>query len=226
MNHNLNQAKYLIKRMMNANEEILILKTKFSKNLEELVHQSTSEKVTWTNFIKNNFKENVHYIVEKIKPLKKKNGGNNKISYFLTEETFELSKNTFNLKNRYIRQIGNSQHVNIMMSLENQTIGFIENSFKKSIEVVRQKTFNLYRVDLYFPLYNLIIECDENGHKNRCEIYEENREKYILSLGNTFIRFNPNDEMFDLSIVISEIHKVMFSKEKISNSVIVVNFCE
>lgn len=111
------------------------------------------------------------------------------------------------------------------MSLENQTIEFIENSFQKSVVVVRQKKFNSYKVDLYFPFYNLVVECDDNGDKDRSAFYEEKREKYILSLGNTIIRFNPNDAMFELSIVISEINKVLFSKEKILNSVIVVNFC-
>ena len=39
---------------------------------------------------------------------------------------------------------------------------------------------------------------------------EKIRENYILSLGNTFIRYNPNIESFDLSNVIRDINKIVF----------------
>jgi very-short-patch-repair endonuclease len=79
-------------------------------------------------------------------------------------------------------------------------------------------------VDLYFPSSNLIVECDENNHQDRDIIYEEKREKYILSLGFIIIRFNPNDKLFELSIVFQEINKILFLKEKKSSVVIIVNF--
>jgi very-short-patch-repair endonuclease len=146
----------------------------------------------------------------------------------LTKETTELIKDTYNLKHRYICKIGNSQHVNMIMSLENQTIGFIENSFKSAIDVVRQKTFKnslqVYRVDLYFYLFNLIVECDKNDHQDRDMNYEEITEKCLLSLGNTIIRFNPNDKSFDLSLVFQEINEILYSKERKPSSIVVINF--
>jgi len=61
------------------------------------------------------------------------------------------------------------------MSLENQTIGFIENSFKDIIKTKRQKSFNNYKVDLYFEDYKLVVECDENDHLDREPIKEKER---------------------------------------------------
>jgi very-short-patch-repair endonuclease len=119
------------------------------------------------------------------------------------------------------------------MNIENQTIGFIENSFKNVIDVRRQYSFDKYRVDLYFTCARLIIECDENNHKDRNEIYEKEREDFILSQKNTIIRYNPNDKLFDLSLVLREINKILlkntnieYNQNDISNDykVIHVNF--
>lgn len=205
------------------------IETVFAHNLDDLMPLFTSHKCSIVKFLKNNFRENIHYVILKNTHVNcRGRGGKNKIDYMLTKEITELIKDTYNLKHRYICKIGNSQHVNIIMSLENQTIGFIENSFKSAIDVVRQKTFKnslqLYRVDLYFPLFNLIVECDENDHQDRDMNYEEIRENYILSLGNTIIRFNPNDKSFDLSLVFQEINKILHSKERKPSSVVIVNF--
>jgi very-short-patch-repair endonuclease len=192
--------------------------------LEELIPLFTSQKIRIVEFLKYNFKENIHYIINKNNFKIKKNGGNNKIDYILSEDTFELVKNTFNLKHRYITKIGDSRHLNIIMSLENQTIGFIENSFKDILKLKRQHAFDKYKVDLYFRKYKLVVECDENNHIDRNSYYEKERERHILSLGNTIIRFDPNDKLFDLSLVLREINKILFSKEKKDSSVILVNF--
>jgi very-short-patch-repair endonuclease len=96
------------------------------------------------------------------------------------------------------------------MCIEGQTIGFIENAFKGIIKYERQYIMGKYRIDLYFPDYKLAVECDENNHIDRDVISEKIRENYILSLGNTFIRYNPNIESFDLSNVIRDINKIVF----------------
>jgi len=221
----INKIEYFIYYIKNIwymdNNTELVNENIFNKNLEELLVIFTSQKVRITEFIQKNFREDIHYI--KIKNNTKQHGGQNKINYFLTEKTFELVKNTFNLKHRYITKIGNSQHINILMSLENQTIGFIENSFKNVVKTKRQYNFSTYYVDLYFPKYKLVVECDECDHKYRNETYEAIREKYILLQGNTIIRFNPNDSSFDLSLVLREINRMLFSKEKI-NKVIKITY--
>jgi very-short-patch-repair endonuclease len=186
----------------------------FSRDLDELLYLS-SKKVNIVNHLQKNYRENVHYIVEPLSSVvdkPKKNGGQNKMIFKLTEEAFELMKNSYNLRNRYIVNMSdNVKCVNIGMCIENQTIGFIENAYKKSMNLKRQHIFGKYRVDLYFIDYDLIIECDENNHTDRDPIKEKAREEYLISLGNKIIRYNPNEKAFDLSNVLSEINAVLFS---------------
>ena len=202
------------------NNEIL----QFSKNVEELLEIFMSKKYVIIRYLKNNFKENIHYI-SKPSNLNKNHGGHNKIDYLLTETSFELVKHSFNLKNRYLTKITeNCCHVNLLMSLENQTIGFIENCFKDILKTKRQKIFGEYRVDLYFYDFNLIIECDENDHKDRNIDYEKKREEFLLLKGNSIIRYDPNHKNFDLSFVLREINKFVLIKDNNKSKLIVVNF--
>lgn len=70
-----------------------------------------------------------------------------------------------------------------------------------------QKSVGKYSVDLYFPDYNLAIECDEHNHTDRNAIYEKNKQKYIENnLGAKFLRFNPDDNNFNILDIISQIH--------------------
>jgi very-short-patch-repair endonuclease len=144
-----------------------------------------------------------------------KYGGQNKMVFMLTEEAFELLKDSYNLRNRYIVEINdNIKCVNIGMCIENQTIGFIENAYGNILNLKRQYKFGKYRVDLYFIDYKLVVECDENDHIDRDHTQEKIREQYIISLGNKIIRYNPNETNFDLSNTLREINNVLFSKEK------------
>jgi very-short-patch-repair endonuclease len=204
---------------------MMINDVEFTKSLDELLYIfKDSQKIRIVEFLKNNFKENIHFIKSN-ENKKQGRGGHNKINYFLSSETFELIKNSFNLKHRYLSKINdNINHVNLLMSLENQTIGFIENSFKDVLKIKRQKSFGAYRVDLYFYDYKLIIECDEKNHSDRNEDYEKKREEYLMSLENTIIRYNPNHENFDLSLVIREINKFILSNKINNAKIITVNF--
>ena len=63
---------------------------------------------------------------------------------------------------------------------ESETIGAIKKVFNG--EIMREQYIILnYRVDLYFPNYNLVIECDEFNHKDRCPIKENNRYEVTFS---------------------------------------------
>jgi very-short-patch-repair endonuclease len=193
----------------------------FTRDLEDLLYLST-QKIRIVTHLRKNYRENIHYIVEKKclgleKP--KQNGGQNKMIFKLTEEAFDLLKNSFNLRNRYIVDISDKvKCVNIGMCIENQTIGFIENAYKKSMNLKRQHIFGKYRVDLYFIDYNLIIECDENNHEDRDPIKEKTREYYLISLGNKIIRYNPNEKGFDLSNVLSEINAILYPNKVLNEN--------
>ena len=183
--------------------------SEFTHNLDDLLYLS-SKKINITRHLKKNYRENIHYIIEKNKNTLT-HGGHNKIVFMLTEQTFELLKNSFNLRNRYIVDISdNIKYINIGMCIENQTIGFIENTYN-ILNIKRQYIIGKYRVDLYFIDYKLVIECDENNHDDRDIEQEKIREDYITSLGNKFIRYNPNTPSFDLSDVLIEINIVLFS---------------
>jgi very-short-patch-repair endonuclease len=192
----------------------------FNCNLDELLYLSQKQKLVL--HLKKNYKENFHYIVLKsdLKNLHKKNqrGGHNKIIYMLTEKAFQLLKNSFNLRNRYIVNISdNIKCVNIGMCIENQTIGFIENSYSAAFNIKRQYIIDKYKVDLYFIYYKLVIECDENNHDDRDPAKEKIRENHISSLGNTILRYNPNNINFDLSNVFREINVILFSNRSSCN---------
>ena len=183
--------------------------TEFTRNLDELSHLSR-QKANLTSHLKKNFKENIHYIKTNLQIVNQR-GGHNKIIFMLTEKAFNLLQNSYNLRNRYIVDLSeNVKHINIGMCIENQTIGFIENSYSNIINIKRQYYIGKYRVDLYLIDYKLVIECDENNHIDRTPTQEKIREYYITSLGNRFIRYNPNESSFDLSNVLREINTVLF----------------
>ena len=186
----------------------------YKRNIEELLYL-TRQKVRLVQNLKKNYKENIHYIIKQNNNSIKQYGGQNKIDYLLTEEVFELLKNSFNLRNRYIVNVNdNIKQINLCMCIENQTIGFIENSYKDILNVKRQFNIGKYRADLYFIDYKLVIECDEFNHQDRDQIKEKIREEYILSFGNKIIRYNPNEKDFDLSNILNEINKTLFSTSK------------
>jgi very-short-patch-repair endonuclease len=186
--------------------------TLYTRNLDELFYITIHKHNLVRNLIKN-YKENIHYIITK-NNVKKGSGGHNKNNYLLTEDAFELLKNSFNLRNRYIVDINdNVKQVNLCMPIENQTIGFIENAYKDILNIKRQHYIGKYKVDLYFIDYELVIECDEFNHQDRNIIEEKNREEFICSFGNKIIRYNPNEKNFDLSNVLRKINVILYNKD-------------
>ena len=185
--------------------------SQFTRNLDELLHLS-SQKYRLTTNLKKNYRENVHYIETNSANTPKSHGGHNKITVMLTEEAFEIFKNSFNMRNRYIVDV--SKEVKIVkfgMCIETQTIGFIANAYSHVLNVKRQHVMGKYRVDLYFVDHKLVVECDENGHADRDPLQEQIREDYLKSCGNKIIRFNPNTPGFDLSNVLREINAVLLA---------------
>jgi very-short-patch-repair endonuclease len=197
---------------------------KFTRSLDDLVIQISCNRSGLSRHLLKNYKENYHFIILKLgKNSDFIKGGHNKITFMLTEFAYELLQNSFNLRNRYIVNMSeNFKCINIGMCIENQTIGFIANSFETIVKTERQFIFDKYRVDLFFNDFNLIIECDENNHKDRCVIQEKIRENYLLSLGNTIIRFNPNDSKFELSNVLKEINKLLFFKNEYKEPIVIL----
>ena len=201
----------IILREMNKHQTQMSTST-FEVSLDNVLGEFESRKYNITTFLKKNFKENIHYI---LKPIEKSTdspfrGGLNKIEYFLTRETYELVKTSFNMKHKYVPLYNGTTQVRTIMSLENQTIGFIQNTFLNILKMKRQYSIGSYRVDLCLIDYKIVIECDENGHKDRNIEEETTRHKFIENKGYTIIRYNPNAPDFDLSVVLQKINMHLF----------------
>ena len=95
------------------------------------------------------------------------------------------------------------------LTKEQQTLSALTNSFKTE-KFEDQFKVGGYYLDLYFPEYKIVVECDENGHADRKPCDERERMDYVNEkLGLTddnWIRFNPDAEDFDISKVIGKIY--------------------
>ncbi len=95
---------------------------------------------------------------------------------------------------------------------ESSCLRIISSAFKHFSQVLQYKV-DKYRIDLYFPEYKLAIEVDEDNHKDRCLIYETERQKFLEEkLECKFIRFNPDEKNFNIGNVISIIIDELFIK--------------
>jgi hypothetical protein len=126
----------------------------------------------------------------------------------LTEEAFELLKNSFKLRSKYIVDVSdNVKCVKFPMCIEAQTIGFIENAYRGLRAMSRQFQVGPYFADLCFTDDLIVIECDEYGHRDRSAVDEAVREDFIKNQGYAMIRYNPNEPGFDLSDVLNLINR-------------------
>ena len=90
---------------------------------------------------------------------------------------------------------------------EQDSIHAILKTFKGE-NMVRQYSVGTYYIDLYFPKYKLAIECDEFGHADRDQEYEQTRQHYIEDkLGCKFIRYNPDSKNYNIFNVLNRIYK-------------------
>ena len=66
-----------------------------------------------------------------------------------------------------------------------------------------------YRIDLYFPKYNIAVECDENHHINNQENDLNRQIKIIEILNCDWVRFCPDDANFNIFKTIGEIYSII-----------------
>jgi len=95
------------------------------------------------------------------------------------------------------------------LTKEQQTLSALTNTFKTE-KFEDQFKVGRYYLDLYFPEYKIVVECDENGHTDRKPDDERKRMDYVNEkLGLTddnWIRFNPDEKDFDVSKVSGKIY--------------------
>ena len=182
----------------------------FTRDLDDLVSHFKTQKVQLTIHLEKNYRENIHYTKSRVTGVgdNRKHGGHNRIVYMLTEEAFELFKNSFNFRNKYIVAASEKAHVvKFPMCIEGQTIGFIENTYRGLRAMSRQFRIGPYFADLCFTDDFIVVECDEYGHHDRPAAEEVAREDLIKNQGYAIIRYNPNEAGFDLSDVLNRINR-------------------
>ena len=105
------------------------------------------------------------------------------------------------------------------LTKEQQTLSALTNTFKTE-KFEDQFKVGRYYLDLYFPEYKIVVECDENGHTDRKPYDERVRMDYVNeTLGLTddnWIRYNPDEKDFDLSKVMGKIYiKINLQKQNL-----------
>jgi very-short-patch-repair endonuclease/prophage antirepressor-like protein/transposase len=102
------------------------------------------------------------------------------------------------------------------LTKEQQTLSAIANAFKTE-KVEDQVPCGSYFLDMYFPEYKIVVECDENGHSDRKPCDERERMDFVNQQLNiddeNWIRFNPDEHDFDISKVIGKIYRFIKQKE-------------
>jgi len=58
----------------------------------------------------------------------------------------------------------------------------------------------------------LVLECDENGHRDRNQYHEREREPKIVSARYTIIRYDVNDKIFQLHHVLNMVHQFIANR--------------
>ena len=104
------------------------------------------------------------------------------------------------------------------LTKEQQTLSAIANVFKTE-RIEDQFHIDEYYLDMYFPEYKIVVECDENGHFDRKPYDERFRMDIVNETLNiddsNWIRYNPDEKDFDISKVIGQIYmKIMEIKDK------------
>lgn len=119
-------------------------------------------------------------------------------------------------RKRTVYEFANAIGINVkaisFACIEASSIDHICKTFKGE-EMIEQHQIDNYILDLYFPKYRLVVECDEAGHNTKINIEKDKvREEIIKSrLNCIFIRYKPYDAQFNVFVVLNEIFKHIIS---------------
>jgi len=84
------------------------------------------------------------------------------------------------------------------MMQETKTLAVLGEIFKGEV-IKLQHVVGPYRVDMFLPVYNVVVECDEHRHRHYTKEHEELRESYITdTLGCKWVRYNPDGKAFSI----------------------------
>ena len=101
-----------------------------------------------------------------------------------------------------------------MLSKEYSTKSKIKKVFPNEIIEEQYKVFG-YFIDIAFVVHVLGLEVDENGHIDRSETKEKERQRLIEEkTGFIIIRINPDKENFDFFVEIGKIQNHIVESTK------------
>ncbi len=89
-------------------------------------------------------------------------------------------------------------------TIEANTIDIIMQCFETQ-QMITQYSVDTYKVDLYFPKFKFIIECDEPFHEYSSNIEKDKEQENKISeciSGVVFIRNKPYDDKFIFPICV------------------------
>ena len=118
-----------------------------------------------------------------------------KTDIYINEEGIHelVSKSTMSNATDFAKQLGINIVDNKYLSKERETLSYILTAFKGQ-EMKEQYTVDGYRIDLYFPIHKLSIECDNLGI---------NTEILVMRLlDKTILKRNLDVHLFDITLML------------------------
>ena len=92
---------------------------------------------------------------------------------------------------------------------ETKTLAALSEIFKGE-DIKFQFPVGPYRVDMYLPAYNIVVECDEHGHRQYNKAHEDMRAQYIEdAIGCFFVRYNPDVKCFNIFQVANQVFRAI-----------------
>ena len=92
----------------------------------------------------------------------------------------------------------------IAHSKQSRTISVIRNAFIH-LNPIEEFFVSGYRIDLYFPLHRIAVECDEDHHSRQKRCDETRQDTITKLLGCSWIRYSPDEQGFCVGKVINQI---------------------
>jgi very-short-patch-repair endonuclease len=164
------------------------------------------------------FEKGIHYELKRKDKIINRRYNN----YVYTEiGAIEIAKRLNNEEaKRFVENRGVNHNKGIR--IEHNYIDFIVMTLRDITECRRQHKVELssidmsYKIDLYLPEHGVAIECDELHHKDRSNQFMDlMRQKLIENeKGYEFVRFNPEEKIFDFSKILNIILKKIIEDRK------------
>lgn len=131
-------------------------------------------------------------------------------------KAFQIKHNYKKLQKMY-EKLDGKDNINLYITNIPKEIYFKESLFEAfkilNIKIIHQFQIDVYRVDFYIPEHNIVIEYDEEHHRNNY-FKDKLREKIITEkLNCVFIRCNAQDS--DIKNIIKILNHIFTFKHKI-----------